>query len=175
MIAEEIHRSIDLSRLPLHTSEMLPRCFPDLKVVARKMERHGQLEIFRSSGRGKIVYSKDDHHSTHRFTIAHELGHWIFDCGRGRAIPDDWVCVEGSRALPERRANFFATELLVPIRVLHEHVKFTIHPDPEDVDAVGLRDQEIQKIAAWFNVSFFCAKRRVFELHRFRSDGYLTF
>jgi hypothetical protein len=52
-----------------------------------------------------------------RFTIAHELGHWICQClgGRREAIycrPRD-LATSASRAL-EREANVFAAELLMP-------------------------------------------------------------
>jgi hypothetical protein len=53
-----------------------------------------------------------------RFTLAHELGHWICQCLDGRTAPIYCRAEEvgpdpGARAL-EREANVFAAELLMP-------------------------------------------------------------
>ncbi len=52
-----------------------------------------------------------------RFTLAHELGHWVCQCLEGRAAPiycrTEEVGVGEGRAL-EREANVFAAELLMP-------------------------------------------------------------
>ena len=57
-----------------------------------------------------------------RFTLAHELGHWICQCLEGRAAPmycrSEEVGVR-KRADPlEREANVFAAELLMPAPLL---------------------------------------------------------
>jgi hypothetical protein len=55
-----------------------------------------------------------------RFTIAHEIGHWILHAGRGEVplfqkgcSPDD-IREEGASSNPEREANDFANELIMP-------------------------------------------------------------
>ncbi len=52
-----------------------------------------------------------------RFTLAHELGHWICHCGDGAAAPvlcrSEDVALGTGREL-EREANVFAAELLMP-------------------------------------------------------------
>lgn len=70
--------------------------------------------------------------------------------------------------MPERRADFFAAELLVPLWILNEYVTFEIYPNRDDEDGVARRDQAIQQIASRFNVSMRCAKRRVFDLNAWR-------
>ena len=56
----------------------------------------------------------------HRFTIAHEIGHWVCHCLEGRAVsPEPSYCRatdianDADRAI-EREANIFASELLMP-------------------------------------------------------------
>ena len=52
-----------------------------------------------------------------RFTIAHELGHWVCQCLEGRGAPvycrAEDVSPDADRTL-EREANVFAAELLMP-------------------------------------------------------------
>jgi Zn-dependent peptidase ImmA (M78 family) len=52
-----------------------------------------------------------------RFTIAHELGHWLCQCLEGRGAPTmcraQDVSPDADRTL-EREANVFAAELLMP-------------------------------------------------------------
>jgi IrrE N-terminal-like domain len=61
-----------------------------------------------------------------RFTIAHEIGHWVCHCLEGRAeSPKPSYCRpvdltgEADRTL-EREANVFAAELLMPERTVRE-------------------------------------------------------
>ena len=56
----------------------------------------------------------------HRFTIAHEIGHWVCHCLEGRAaspapslLPRVDIANDADRAI-EREANIFASELLMP-------------------------------------------------------------
>lgn len=58
-----------------------------------------------------------------RFTVAHELGHWVCQCLAGRSAPiycrsADVGAGEG-RAL-EREANVFAAELVMPAPLVRE-------------------------------------------------------
>lgn len=54
-----------------------------------------------------------------RFTIAHELGHWVCQCLEGRTAPmycrsDEVGPPDGDTRQLEREANVFAAELLMP-------------------------------------------------------------
>jgi IrrE N-terminal-like domain len=65
-----------------------------------------------------------------RFTIGHELGHWVMHrtgqqalfCRRGTVAPEDQVA-ETRPPLPvtEEEANAFAAALLMPARLVREH------------------------------------------------------
>jgi Zn-dependent peptidase ImmA (M78 family) len=63
-----------------------------------------------------------------RFTLAHELGHWICHCLAGRTAP--MYCRSDQVGLPngevrqlEREANVFAAELLMPERLIRKSYK----------------------------------------------------
>jgi len=80
-----------------------------------------------------------------RFSLAHELGHWVLGHTRSYARPD--VSIDNppepediikNNAIEESEANEFAGELLVPLAQLKKHLSQT--PD-------------IEKLAAIFNVS----------------------
>jgi Zn-dependent peptidase ImmA (M78 family) len=64
----------------------------------------------------RILVNADEYEPRQRFTIAHELGHWVCQCLEGTVEPvycraDE---VDESARLLEREANVFAAELLMP-------------------------------------------------------------
>jgi Zn-dependent peptidase ImmA (M78 family) len=69
----------------------------------------------------EIVLNAAEGESRRRFTLAHELGHWICHCAAGRDQPvfcrERDLSQASDRAL-EREANVFAAELLMPEREL---------------------------------------------------------
>jgi hypothetical protein len=76
-----------------------------------------------------------------RFTIAHELGHWVCQCLEGRVAPiycrSTDVGVGEGRQL-EREANVFAAELLMPEPLVRQHFA---------------RDSSLDELASSFGVS----------------------
>jgi hypothetical protein len=66
----------------------------------------------------RILVRSDESAERRRFTIAHELGHWICQCLEGEMRPvycraDEIGVDPGAKAL-EREANIFAANLLMP-------------------------------------------------------------
>lgn len=65
----------------------------------------------------RILVNAEEGPQRQRFTIAHELGHWICQCLEGSTEPvycrDTDLKTTASRAA-EREANVFAAELLMP-------------------------------------------------------------
>ena len=65
----------------------------------------------------RILVNAREPETRQRFTIAHELGHWICQCLEGTVAPvlcrDKDLSTAADRAL-EREANVFAAELLMP-------------------------------------------------------------
>ena len=74
-----------------------------------------------------------------RFTLAHELGHWVCQCLEGRAQVADVLCRETDLAdaalrAREREANIFAAELLMPRAAVRE-----VWAEERDVAAAAVR------------------------------------
>lgn len=166
-----IHVAMRYRDPPFSTSRVIEELFPAVDVVQRVLKRHGQIEVYpKPLPNGKqavIVYHEGSHHSTQRFTVAHELGHWLFDFEEGAAFPQV-AC--GVRSPVESRADAFAAEFLVPLAVLDERVSFDLSPDRDDEEAISRRDQKIQNLASRFNVSLLCMKNRIRDLKRWRKS-----
>jgi IrrE N-terminal-like domain len=74
----------------------------------------------------RIVVRADEPEPRRRFTIAHELGHWICQCLEGTARPvycrAEEIGVDPEAKALEREANIFAANPLMPeevVRVKH--------------------------------------------------------
>ncbi|HSH80377.1 MAG TPA: ImmA/IrrE family metallo-endopeptidase [Herpetosiphonaceae bacterium] len=88
-----------------------------------------------------IIGVNENHHpNRQRFTIAHELGHYILHRDKARVFVDskpvffrDEVSAEGIY-LQEIQANAFAAALLMPAKVLRDQVTEPLNPllDPFD-------------------------------------------
>jgi Zn-dependent peptidase ImmA (M78 family) len=65
----------------------------------------------------EIYVNAEDVPARRRFTLAHEVGHWVCQCLEGKGAPV--MCraedvSEGADRMLEREANVFAAELLMP-------------------------------------------------------------
>jgi Zn-dependent peptidase ImmA (M78 family) len=91
-----------------------------------------------------------------RFTLAHEVGHWVCQCLEGRTAPvycrSDEVGVVEGRAL-EREANVFGAELLMPEEAVR--AAWSQHGELRPEDAV-------LEVAALFDVSLAAMQWRLF-------------
>lgn len=170
-----IFRRMEYAEPPFSVSRVMETMFPEVEVVERAMREHARLEVYarpRPDGRrAQLAYRENAHHSTQRFSIAHELAHWIFDADRGsRVVTATGMCWRDAADKPtaEIRADYFASEMVAPLWVLHRFVTFEIHPDRTDEDAIAARNQATQRLASRFNVSRACMARRVFDLHSWR-------
>lgn len=72
----------------------------------------------------RIVVRSDESDPRRRFTIAHELGHWICQCQEGEMKPvycrAEEIGVDPEAKAMEREANIFAANLLMPEPSLRE-------------------------------------------------------
>lgn len=77
-----------------------------------------------------------------RFTLAHEVGHWVCQCLEGRTAPvycrAEDVSEDADRSL-EREANIFAAELLMP-----EAVVRAFADEPSAADRFGVSSLAMQ-------------------------------
>lgn len=100
-------------------------------------------------GRAIIGVNESHHPNRQRFSIAHELGHYLLHRKVSNVFVDavyfrDEESSEGNKR-QEIEANAFAAELLMPERVIHEH--FTAQ-FMDDVDEMAIR-----RMAGRFSVS----------------------
>ena len=99
-----------------------------------------------------VLLNRDEPLVRRRFTLAHEIGHWVCQCGEGGGPRQTIMCrgadiaEQAAKAL-EREANAFAATLLMP----SEFVRAV--PDPERRDS-----------AARFGVSSLAMDWRFFNL-----------
>jgi Zn-dependent peptidase ImmA (M78 family) len=84
-----------------------------LRVVEEPLEVSGLLY----PGRRLVVLNMDESSVRRRFTLAHEIGHWVCQCLEGTDAPvlcrQQDLAAGTDRAL-EREANIFAADLLMP-------------------------------------------------------------
>jgi Zn-dependent peptidase ImmA (M78 family) len=92
-------------------------------------------------GEREIRVNAKEAETRKRFTLAHELGHWVCQCLDGQPAPmfcrQQDLAASADRAL-EREANVFAAELLMP---------------EADVRAAFARDGDVKELAEAFGVS----------------------
>lgn len=101
----------------------------------------------------RIELNAEEPEARRRFTLAHELGHWICQCVGRTPAPmycraEEVTADPGARAV-EREANIFAAELLLP-----EHVVRSEHT----------RTAEIAELADRFGVSPLAMQWRLYNL-----------
>ena len=79
----------------------------------------------------EIYVNAEDVPARRRFTLAHEVGHWVCQCLEGKGAPvmcrAEDVSESADRTL-EREANVFAAELLMPEPDVRE--QFSDNPEP---------------------------------------------
>ena len=96
-----------------------------------------------------------------RFTIAHEIGHNVYDHGgvRNRITQDQRISGEENSfvdILIERQANDFASKLLMPKKLLLDVKKHL-----EESNEIRNERQEVTKLAEKFNVSYIAMEYRL--------------
>jgi len=96
----------------------------------------------------RILVNAAEPEPRRRFTIAHELGHWICQCLEGTAKPvycraEEIGVDPGAKAL-EREANIFAANLVMPTRAVRGS-----WAELADVDSVAAEFAVSSSAIAW--------------------------
>lgn len=117
-----------------------------------------EARIIGAGNRGIITVQQGAHRLRQRFSIAHEIGHWVYHRGKALAcrqsdIGDGWEIARHR----EKVADDFASRLLLP--------DFLIKPRVRQIKRLTFA--EIGKIAAEFRVSKTATARRLVELGLF--------
>jgi len=127
-----------------------------LHVDVRKSHVEGDISgfLYRDHDKSAAVIGVNSrhHHNRQRFTIAHELGHFLLHTGDKVHVDHGFEVRlrndESSQGtnLDEKEANLFAAELLMP--------KSFIERDLEEIGAVDLNDERtIKTLAEKYRVS----------------------
>jgi Zn-dependent peptidase ImmA (M78 family) len=112
-LRERYHAAYGGDELPVPV-ERIAEDFLGLAIERRELEVSGML----FPAERRILVNSSEPETRQRFTIAHELGHWICQCrdGAAQAIycrADEIGVGREARAL-EREANIFAANLMMP-------------------------------------------------------------
>ncbi|NLP35806.1 MAG: ImmA/IrrE family metallo-endopeptidase [Clostridiales bacterium] len=134
-------RGIDLIRYPFGKDELL-----------------GFSTIF--EGRKIIVSNSSEILSREIFTIAHELGHIIFDFeDENHNVKIDIDIDEDTEDIAEKRAFYFANCLLMPEEQMIKFTKYILKKKYKDINAL-----DIVRIQLEFQVSYAAVVKRFYDL-----------
>jgi Zn-dependent peptidase ImmA (M78 family) len=155
-LRERYHAAFGGEELPVPV-ESIAEDLLGLAVEARELDVSGML----LPAERRILVNADEPETRRRFTIAHELGHWICQCV-GATSPQPVYCraeqigIHPEAKVLEREANIFAAELLLPaepIRRLWEETASTTSV-PEVIDKIAER-HGVSPTAAWWRAYSF--------------------
>ena len=161
-VASAVLSAAGVVRAPVELGEVL-RLWPGLRVGTEALDGAGYL-IALGGNAGEILLRRDDSARRQRFTLAHEIGHWLLGPG---AVPDGHDDEE-----VETWCDRFAVELLLPSHLVREHIGSSQAPS-----AIA---QRMTTIASKFNASTQASMRRGMEVMDLRAlaaqrDGVFTF
>lgn len=165
-VADELYREYVASggQLPVNVEQMLERKGIDVVTELVKSDLSGMLIV--DEGVTVVVVNASDPIVRRRFTLAHELGHFLLHHNGASVFHRD----EKSRSGTDRteiEANTFAAELLMPdVAVQREAATLPVDLATPD----GLKS--IQQLADRFGVSAQAMSFRLQNLGVLKLDGY---
>ncbi|MCK5123524.1 MAG: ImmA/IrrE family metallo-endopeptidase [Candidatus Pacebacteria bacterium] len=116
--ARQIIKDMKISKRPIILKKILDKLGADLNVFSFDFSDEISGLQINSKNKDTIVYNKNHHTHRQRFTVAHELGHWLL----GHTSKNGVSNLEDKRP-SEIEANQFAAELLMPIAFLKADIK----------------------------------------------------
>lgn len=144
---EKLLKATGVKKLPVNIDKVAETLGLDIEYQAYDEPFSGVL--IRNGDEATIGVNLNHHEHRQRFTIAHEIGHFLFH--KGDVMIDKTISINyrGNESVvdyqKEKEANLFASELLLPTRLLSKELrKFEI--DLND-------DKQINKLAKKYNVS----------------------
>src|SRR5688572_10635068 len=83
-----------------------------------------EARILGAGDRAIITVNANSQRARQRFSAAHELGHWMRDRGKvAFACTETMLLREWGADNPERRANRYAADLLLPRKIFEVHAR----------------------------------------------------
>ncbi|WP_195469557.1 ImmA/IrrE family metallo-endopeptidase [Clostridium sp. D43t1_170807_H7] len=119
-------------------------------------------------GKRVIVSNSSEILSREIFTIAHELGHIVFDFeDLNQELKIQLDLDEVKEDICEERAFYFANCFLMPENKLEEYIKYELKKEKEELNAL-----DIVRIQIEFNVSYNAAVKRLRDIY-FISEAHM--
>ncbi len=148
-LVEKMLHSSGIDQPPISVEKIAKKL--NLEIRVEQLEGDISGCIIRQGDRGIVGVNTFHHENRQRFTVAHEIGHFLLHKGNQILVDRKFLVnmrdAEASAAAnPEEvEANFFAAELLMPERFLSIDIKGK-HLDIED-------DQSLRDLAERYQVS----------------------
>lgn len=139
----ELIRAAGLTGPPVDLSRVIG-LFPGLEVAQEPLDGDGYL--VRVPGGAEVVINSRAPVSRQRFTLAHELGHYVIDSELARDIPR----LQNSEL--ERWCDSFAVGLLMPAAWVRKHVVESNQPNARRIVS-GPRRFLVSRDAFWLRVA----------------------
>lgn len=127
--ADELLKSFKISKAPVDPEKIAKKFqIKVLRLPFKNLNVSGGLVRKSKSGKPVIFVNKANHLNRQRFTIAHELGHYILHSTANIHLDEKMVFFRDENSssatnINEIQANQFAAELLMPKTILVEDVK----------------------------------------------------
>jgi Zn-dependent peptidase ImmA (M78 family) len=107
--ARQLLEELQIRDLPVDVEDIARRCGLEIEYISKGKGFNGQL----LKEKRVIQVQADHHHHRKRFTIAHEIGHYILDHNPVVCSLDE-RSLRDPRKINEKQAQIFASELLMP-------------------------------------------------------------
>jgi Zn-dependent peptidase ImmA (M78 family) len=100
-----------------------------------------------------IGVNPSENHSRQRFTIAHEIGHYILHKGDKNLFVDEVMFRSDKKDLRELEANAFATALLMPEELIDAEIKSLGEQPVKDMITSLAQKFEVSTVAMTYKLS----------------------
>lgn len=123
--------------------------------------------IVKENGKVKIYVEKKNHINRKRFTLAHELGHFVYEMENGLKDYQEVYFRSEKFSESEARADYFAASLLMPITLItneFNEVQEKIKKNYNYMDMKERKEITIDFLAQKFRVSTATLIKRLAEL-----------
>lgn len=159
-----IHEAMDHEEPPFDFSRFL-EVYPEFTLIPARLPAvlDGRLRI--KEGRPFIFYNVNTTRGRQRFTIAHEIGHAflhtdLFACRVAETFSRHKT---SRRPVAESEADFFASELLIPMPLLDRHAPAELEVLPE-----AAHNRLVVRLSRTFNVSKTAMRIKLHDLRHVR-------
>jgi len=148
-VAHSLRVRAQLSRPAFSTRAIVDASFPDAVVTGHDLPVGVDEAVTRTDEGIVILYRRGLSSPEQRFAIAHAVGHLLYDHVTAKKV---------SEAFRERRADRFASELLVPLYELARVLEVLPSKNP---DEQRIYLDHVDQLASYFNVPAMLVRSRI--------------